>query len=175
MKIGMNLLLWTSHVTEEHRPVLEMLKKQGYDASRFRCSSSMWLTMPRSASGAMNSGWRARQSPAAAWTTIRSGPTLRCVPRGLQTTSSCSIAAKPRAAPCSPVRITRPSAIYRLGSHGRRVQMGRRQHAASRRTRREDERDARRRVSQSLRVLFPQLCYRHSQISSTRSDTRAAE
>ncbi len=31
MKIGMNLLLWTSHVTEEHRPVLEMLKKQGYD------------------------------------------------------------------------------------------------------------------------------------------------
>jgi D-psicose/D-tagatose/L-ribulose 3-epimerase len=31
MKYGMNLLLWTSHVTEEHRPVLEMLKKQGYD------------------------------------------------------------------------------------------------------------------------------------------------
>ncbi len=31
MKIGMNLLLWTSHVTEEHRGVLEMLKKQGYD------------------------------------------------------------------------------------------------------------------------------------------------
>jgi D-psicose/D-tagatose/L-ribulose 3-epimerase len=31
MKFGMNLLLWTSGVTEEHRPVLEMLKKQGYD------------------------------------------------------------------------------------------------------------------------------------------------
>lgn len=31
MQYGMNLLLWTSHVTEEHRPVLEMLKKQGYD------------------------------------------------------------------------------------------------------------------------------------------------
>ena len=31
MKFGMNMLLWTSGVTEEHRPVLEMLKKQGYD------------------------------------------------------------------------------------------------------------------------------------------------
>lgn len=31
MKYGMNLLLWTSGVTEEHRPVLESLKKMGYD------------------------------------------------------------------------------------------------------------------------------------------------
>jgi D-psicose/D-tagatose/L-ribulose 3-epimerase len=31
MKFGMNLLLWTSGVTEEHRPVLESLKKMGYD------------------------------------------------------------------------------------------------------------------------------------------------
>src|SRR5687768_12195506 len=31
MKFGMNLLLWTSGVTEEHRPVLEALKKMGYD------------------------------------------------------------------------------------------------------------------------------------------------
>lgn len=31
MKIGMNLLLWTDHVTEAHRPVLERLKSQGYD------------------------------------------------------------------------------------------------------------------------------------------------
>jgi D-psicose/D-tagatose/L-ribulose 3-epimerase len=31
MKFGMNMLLWTSNVTEEHRPVLESLKKQGYD------------------------------------------------------------------------------------------------------------------------------------------------
>ena len=31
MKFGMNLLLWTDNVVEAHRPVLQMLKKQGYD------------------------------------------------------------------------------------------------------------------------------------------------
>ena len=31
MKTGLNLLLWTSHVTEEHFPVLKALKKAGYD------------------------------------------------------------------------------------------------------------------------------------------------
>jgi D-psicose/D-tagatose/L-ribulose 3-epimerase len=31
MKYGMNLLLWTTEVTDEHGPILEMLKKQGYD------------------------------------------------------------------------------------------------------------------------------------------------
>src|SRR5438477_4738920 len=31
MKIGMNLLLWTTHVTEEHFPLLAKLKKVGYD------------------------------------------------------------------------------------------------------------------------------------------------
>jgi D-psicose/D-tagatose/L-ribulose 3-epimerase len=31
MKTGMNLLLWTTHVTEEHFPLLEKLKKTGYD------------------------------------------------------------------------------------------------------------------------------------------------
>ena len=31
MKFGMNLLLWSGGITEEHYPVLEMLKEQGYD------------------------------------------------------------------------------------------------------------------------------------------------
>jgi D-psicose/D-tagatose/L-ribulose 3-epimerase len=31
MKIGMNLLLWTTHVTSEHFPILARLKKAGYD------------------------------------------------------------------------------------------------------------------------------------------------
>jgi D-psicose/D-tagatose/L-ribulose 3-epimerase len=31
VKIGMNLLLWTGHVTDEHRPVLEALKATGFD------------------------------------------------------------------------------------------------------------------------------------------------
>ena len=31
MKIGMNLLLWTGHVTEEHLPVLKALKETGFD------------------------------------------------------------------------------------------------------------------------------------------------
>jgi D-psicose/D-tagatose/L-ribulose 3-epimerase len=31
MKAGFNLLLWTSHVTEEHFPLLEKLKTAGYD------------------------------------------------------------------------------------------------------------------------------------------------
>jgi D-psicose/D-tagatose/L-ribulose 3-epimerase len=31
MKIGMNLLLWTGHVTEEHVPVLRALKQTGFD------------------------------------------------------------------------------------------------------------------------------------------------
>jgi D-psicose/D-tagatose/L-ribulose 3-epimerase len=31
MKYGMNLLLWTTHVTEEHFPLLEKLKKTGFD------------------------------------------------------------------------------------------------------------------------------------------------
>ena len=31
MKTGMNLLLWTTHVTSEHYPLFEKLKKTGYD------------------------------------------------------------------------------------------------------------------------------------------------
>ncbi len=31
MKIGFNMLLWTTHVTEEHFPLLEKLKQIGYD------------------------------------------------------------------------------------------------------------------------------------------------
>ncbi|MCB2074656.1 MAG: sugar phosphate isomerase/epimerase [Novosphingobium sp.] len=31
MKIGMNLLLWTGHVTEEHLPLLQALKETGFD------------------------------------------------------------------------------------------------------------------------------------------------
>lgn len=31
MKIGMNLLLWTGHVTQEHIPVLQALKDTGFD------------------------------------------------------------------------------------------------------------------------------------------------
>ena len=29
MKIGMNLLLWTGHVTEEHVPILKAIKDDG--------------------------------------------------------------------------------------------------------------------------------------------------
>ena len=32
MKTGLNLLLWASHVTEEHFPILKALKKVGYDS-----------------------------------------------------------------------------------------------------------------------------------------------
>src|SRR5262245_60339721 len=31
MKIGMNLLLWTTHVTSEHFPLLGKLKQTGFD------------------------------------------------------------------------------------------------------------------------------------------------
>ena len=31
MKIGMNMLLWTNHVTEEHYPIVDQLKETGYD------------------------------------------------------------------------------------------------------------------------------------------------
>ncbi len=31
MKIGMNMLLWTNHVTEQHYPIIEKLKAVGYD------------------------------------------------------------------------------------------------------------------------------------------------
>ena len=31
MKIGINMLLWTGHVTQEHVPALEALKAAGYD------------------------------------------------------------------------------------------------------------------------------------------------
>ena len=31
MKTGMNLLLWTTHVTEEHFPLFAKLKKAGFD------------------------------------------------------------------------------------------------------------------------------------------------
>jgi D-psicose/D-tagatose/L-ribulose 3-epimerase len=31
MKFGMNVLLWTDNLTEQHRPVLEQLKQMGYD------------------------------------------------------------------------------------------------------------------------------------------------
>ena len=31
MKIGINLLLWTGHVTERHLPLLQDIKRTGYD------------------------------------------------------------------------------------------------------------------------------------------------
>jgi D-psicose/D-tagatose/L-ribulose 3-epimerase len=31
MKIGFNMFLWTGHVTEEHQPIMEALKRHGYD------------------------------------------------------------------------------------------------------------------------------------------------
>ena len=31
MKIGMNMLLWTNHVTEQHYQIIDQLKKVGYD------------------------------------------------------------------------------------------------------------------------------------------------
>ena len=31
MKIGMNMLLWTNHVTEEHYPIIDILRETGYD------------------------------------------------------------------------------------------------------------------------------------------------
>lgn len=31
MKIGMNMLLWTNHVTEEHYPIIDTLRETGYD------------------------------------------------------------------------------------------------------------------------------------------------
>jgi hypothetical protein len=31
MKVGFNLLLWTAHVQREHWPILEDLKRTGYD------------------------------------------------------------------------------------------------------------------------------------------------
>ena len=31
MKIGMNMLLWTDHVTEQHLPIIERIKAAGYD------------------------------------------------------------------------------------------------------------------------------------------------
>ncbi len=31
MRTGMNLLLWTTHVTEEHFPLFAKLKQTGYD------------------------------------------------------------------------------------------------------------------------------------------------
>src|SRR5947209_17628684 len=31
MKIGMNLLLWTTHVTQQHFPLFGKLKQAGYD------------------------------------------------------------------------------------------------------------------------------------------------
>ncbi|MHC4099057.1 MAG: sugar phosphate isomerase/epimerase family protein, partial [Planctomycetota bacterium] len=31
MKVGFNMLLWTTHVTEEHLPLLQTLKDVGYD------------------------------------------------------------------------------------------------------------------------------------------------
>src|SRR5438034_8842036 len=31
MRTGMNLLLWTTHVTADHFPILEKLKKAGFD------------------------------------------------------------------------------------------------------------------------------------------------
>jgi D-psicose/D-tagatose/L-ribulose 3-epimerase len=35
MKFGMNMLLWTDHISDEHRPIMERLKKMGYDGIEF--------------------------------------------------------------------------------------------------------------------------------------------
>ena len=35
MKLGFNLLLWTTHVLDEHVPLFDRLKATGYDGSRF--------------------------------------------------------------------------------------------------------------------------------------------
>src|SRR5258708_36132555 len=35
MKIGFNLLLWTTHVTAEHEPIMRAIKRVGYDGVEF--------------------------------------------------------------------------------------------------------------------------------------------
>lgn len=35
MKIGFNLLLWTTHVTAEHEPIMRAIKRTGYDGIEF--------------------------------------------------------------------------------------------------------------------------------------------
>lgn len=35
MKFGMNMLLWTDNITDEHRPLMERLKKLGFDGVEF--------------------------------------------------------------------------------------------------------------------------------------------
>ncbi len=37
MKVGFNMLLWTTHVTEEHFPLFDAIKKIGYDGVEMPC------------------------------------------------------------------------------------------------------------------------------------------
>lgn len=46
MKIGFNLLLWTGHVTQQHRSLLRDIKKAGYDGVEVPSSKAIRITMP---------------------------------------------------------------------------------------------------------------------------------
>ena len=52
MKTGMNLLLWATHVTEEHFPILADLNKAGFDGVEIPVFEA---TLPTKRSSARNS------------------------------------------------------------------------------------------------------------------------
>ncbi len=61
MKFGMNLLLWSGDLTDELLPVLEMLKKTGYDGVELPIFDADPKSTPSGASGSTSSGSTARR------------------------------------------------------------------------------------------------------------------
>ena len=76
MKTGMNLLLWTTHVTEEHFPLFANLKQTGFDGVEiplFDGDAAHYKTIARGARRTTASA--APPSPASTRTPTRSAPT----------------------------------------------------------------------------------------------------
>lgn len=78
MKVGMNLLLWTGTMTEEHLPLLDLVAKLGFDGAElpmYDLSASPWQTIAaklddvglgRTACTILQDGWHLLEPEAAA-------------------------------------------------------------------------------------------------------------
>ena len=169
MKFGMNLLLWTGDLTDEHAAGAGEAQEDGLRRRRDAdLRSRSGEVRQAGASGSTTWAWRARAVTvrSAADNPISPDAKIRAagVDANKKTLDCCQAAGAQTLVRTVSLGHRR---VQRHRPHGRRMEVGRRQHAAGGRARRQVRRDAGRRVSQSLRVLLAQHGRRRGPLRAT--------
>ena len=175
MKFGMNLLLWTGELNEGLLPVLESLKKMGYDG----------VELPLFNTGLDYAAWGRRLDDlglARTAVTVRGeadnpispDPAVRAlgVANTKRALDCCQAARRHGAGRAVPFG---PGLLQRQRPHGGRMEVGRGQHAAGGRVRRQGRRDAGPGSTEPVRVLSAEHPGRRGAVRPRSEPSRTAE